>query len=385
VRGPAGKGGAISPAPPGAPLTIAHVTGERGFSGGEVQVFLLIEGLRKLGHRNVLLCPESSRSCEESRRRGIEARPIRAGSEWSPQSVLRIRRELRALAPDVVHLHSGHANWLGGLAARQLRLPALTTRRMDRPVKRNLRTRYFYGSCVRRAVAISTSVARQLLAGGVPEAMVRVVRSAVDPGALHPQRSREATRAAEGLDAASPLLLAAAALVRRKGLDVLLRALAALGGRGLEPALWIAGEGPERASLERLARGLGLGSRVRFLGQRRDVPDLLLACDVFVLPSLREGLGVAALEAMVLGRPVVASRAGGLREAVDHERTGLLVPPGDPRALADALARLLEAPELRRRLGEAGPRWVAREFPLSEMVDAYERLYRHVVAEGSGG
>jgi glycosyltransferase involved in cell wall biosynthesis len=284
----------------------------------------------------------------------------------------------------VVHLHSGHANWLGGLAARQLGLPALTTRRMDRPVKRNLRTRLLYGSCVRRAVAISSAVARQLVAGGVPESMVRVVHSAVDPDALHPQRSRQATRAAEGLDPAAPLLLAAAALVRRKGLDVLIEALARLRGRGLEPALWIAGEGPERARLERLARAHELSARLRFLGQRRDVPDLLCACDALVLPSRREGLGVAALEAMALARPVVASRAGGLREAVDHERTGLLVPPGDPEALADALARLLGDPELRRRLGEAGPRWVAREFSLARMVDAYEGLYCQVVAEGAG-
>jgi len=378
-------GGVISPALPSALLTIAHVTGERGFSGGEVQVFLLIEGLRKRGHHNVLLCPEGSRSHEEARRRGIEARAIRARNEWSPRNWLGIWRELGRLRPDLVHLHSGHANWLGGLAARPLGLPALTTRRMDRPVKRNLRTRLLYGSCVRRAVAISESVARQLVAGGVPESMVRVVRSAVDPDALHPQRSREVTRAAEGLDAATPLLLAAAALVRRKGLDVLIQALAELRGRGPEPALWIAGQGPERARLERLARAQGLSSRVRFLGHRRDVPDLLLACDVLALPSRREGLGVAALEAMALARPVVASRAGGLREAVDHERTGLLVPPGDPPALAAALARLLEEPQLRNRLGEAGPRWVAREFSLGRMVEAYERLYRQVVAEGARG
>ncbi len=99
------------------PLSIAHVTAERGFSGGEVQVFLLMEGLRKRGHRNLLLCPPGSRSEQEARRRGLEATAVHARNHWSPRGVMSIARRLRETAPDLVHLHSGRATWLGGIAA----------------------------------------------------------------------------------------------------------------------------------------------------------------------------------------------------------------------------------------------------------------------------
>lgn len=364
------------------PLRFAHVTGEMHFSGGEVQVFLLMEGLLKRGHHNVLLCPAESRSEEEARRRGIESLRIRVRNEWSPRNVWQIRRRLVACRPDLVLLHTGRANWLGGLAAWQLGLPAITARRMDRPVKRNLRTRFVYGSAARRAVAISSAVEGRLLAAGVPGGMIRVIRSAVDLEALHPQSGRAPMRAAAGIAEDAFCLLTVAALIPRKGIDVLLDALDRLARQGLRPVAWIAGEGPERDSLERQARSRGLAS-VAFLGHRDDVPDLLAACDAFVLPSRQEGLGVAALEAMALARPVVATRVGGLAEAVVHERTGLLVPPEDPTALERALARLLRDPELGRRLGAAGPARLDEGFRADQMVDAYERLCFEVLDGGS--
>jgi glycosyltransferase involved in cell wall biosynthesis len=365
-------------------LTVAHVTAERGFSGGEVQLFLLAEGLRERGHRNIVLCPGRSRVAEEARRRGFEALPVGARPEWSPLAVASVVRQLRRAGPDLVHLHTQRAAWLGGAAARALGLPALATRRMDRPMRRGWRNRFIYGRAASRAVAISEAVAGHLAACGIPAGAIRVVPSAVDPGRLLPARSRAAVREAEGAPADAACLLCAAALIRRKGIDVLLESVARLAERGLYPELWLAGDGPERAALEASARALGISPRIRFLGARADVPDLLSACDAFVLPSRREGLGVAALEAMALARPVVASRVGGLAEAVLHEGTGLLVPPEDPAALADALERLLRDPALRERLGTAGPGRVAERHSAKAMVDAYERLYAEVLAEHAG-
>jgi glycosyltransferase involved in cell wall biosynthesis len=364
------------------PLEIAHVTGESGFSGGELQVFLLMEGLRKRGHSNLLICPPGSASAREARHRGFEARCARMRSDASLLGALRIRAYLRARRPDLVHLHTGRADWLGGLAAWQLGLPAITTRRMDRRVSRGPRKRFLYRRVVRRAVAISPAVRERLIRGGVAEEMTRIIPSAVDPDALQPGAGRSATRTREGLAEDAPCLLVLASLVRRKGIDVLLAVLSRLDASALPSVLWVAGEGPERGALERRARGLGLVQRVRFLGQRNDAADLLAACDIFVLPSRLEGLGVAALEAMAAARPVVASAVGGLAEAVEHERSGLLVPPEDPEALAAALARLLEDPALRKRLGDAGPARVREGYSAERMVEAYEALYAEVLAEG---
>lgn len=362
------------------PLSIAHLTGELGFSGGEVQLLSLAEGLTKRGHRNVLLCPPESRGAQEALRRGMETLPIWIRSEWSPRNAWGVQRQLRDLAPDLVFLHTGRANWLGGIACRRLGLPAITTRRMDRPVRRDLRTRWVYGSVVRRAVAISAAVRERLIAGGVDPAKIRLIHSAIDSEALF-ARSRAQSPPPTDDGREFPRLLVAAALVRRKGVDILLEALVRLRSEGLSPALWIAGEGSEREALERFARRRNMSEQVHFLGERDDVAALMIASDVVALPSRHEGLGVAALEAMALGRPVVASRVGGLPEAVVHEHTGLLVPAADPVALGAAIARLIRDVDLRRRLGSAGPRWIRSRFRVDQMVQAYEQLCFEVLVE----
>jgi glycosyltransferase involved in cell wall biosynthesis len=362
-------------------LCIAHVNSEIGFSGGEVQVFLLMEGLRALGHRVLLLGPPESRSAEEAGRRGIDFVPVRMRNDLDWPAVIALARGLRPVGAQLVHLHTGRANWLGGLAARAARLPAITTRRMDRRVKRNWRTRLIYRHLVQRAVAISPAVAGCLAEGGVPTERTCLIYEAVDPRQLQPSVAPATTRAELGVHPNQQVLLALAALIHRKGLDLLLEALAALRADNLRPQLWIAGDGPERAALTAQTARLGLEGQVRFLGQRRDAPDLLAACDVFVLPSRREGLGVSALEAMAVGRPIVCSAVGGLAHSVVEGRTGLLFPPGDVSALAGALTRVLRDHDLRARLAQAGPGRVAEGFLVGQMVEAHDRLYREVMQE----
>jgi glycosyltransferase involved in cell wall biosynthesis len=360
------------------PLCIAHVDAETHFSGGEVQVFLLMEGLRARGHKNLLLAPPASRAIARARDRGFEwhSSPMRGDLDIS--SVVELSRILRETEPDLVHLHTGRATWLGGLAARAADVPAITTRRMDRRVSRGWRTRLVYNRLVRCAVAISPAVERCLLEGGVDPTRIVVVPSAIDPARILPARGRHATRADLGAAADQFVLLALAALVPRKGIDVLLEALHHLDARHTDVVAWIAGDGPQRAELEARARDLGV--RVAFLGRRDDPGDLLAACDALVLPARREGLGVSALEAMAAGRPVVASRVGGLAEAVVHERTGLLIPPEDARALAEAIVRLASDRALAERLGAAGPARVAEGFLPEQMVSAYEEVYAGVLA-----
>lgn len=360
-------------------LCIAHVNSETGYSGGEVQVFLLLEGLRKLGHRVVLFCQPGSRSEEEACRHGIEHQVLRMRTGLDVPSIVKLSYALPACRANLVHLHTGRVNWLGGLAAYAAHVPAISTRRMDRRVKRNWRTRLLYRHLVEEVVAISPAVAECLTNGGVPTERTRVIWDAVDPARFRPAVGRDQTRAS--LDATAPqqVVLALAALIPRKGIDLLLEALALLRREGLHPIVWIAGDGPERAALEAQSTRLGLNPQVRFLGERRDVADLLSACDLFVLPSRREGMGVAALEAMAASRPVVASAVGGLQHAVVDGGTGVLFPPGDVPALARALTRLLQDDEFRRRAGQAGPSRIAKGFLAEQMVDAYEQVYRQVV------
>jgi glycosyltransferase involved in cell wall biosynthesis len=203
-----------------------------------------------------------------------------------------------------------------------------------------------------------------------------------------PPRPRPATRVELGVAPAEPVVLAVGSLTRQKAQHTLLEALARGGGALGKARLWIAGEGPRRAELESLARALGIEGRVRFLGARRDVADLLEACDVFALPSVREGLSVTLLEAMRAGRASVATRVGGCSEAIEDGVTGRLVPPEDPGSLAAALAETLADPARAAQWGRAArERWRAR-FTAERMVRESESLYRSELARrrpGSAG
>ena len=365
-----------------AQLTIAHVDTESGFSGGQVQVFLLMEGLARAGVRNVLFCRPGSVEEQRARELSIGVRPVSMRGDWQLSAIPRLARGFLAEDVDLVHLHTGRANWLGGWAARRAGKPAITTRRMDRPIRSNLWTRKLYGDLVQRAAAISPAVAQLLADGGVPRSRIVTLCSAVDPQAIVATRPRDDVRAALGAQPGELVLLGLARMTHRKGFDVLLQSLAELRDRASLPPwrCWLGGDGEVLDELRRQAADLGLEQRVSFLGQRDDTPDLLGAADVFVMPSRAEGLGIAGLEAMAAGLPLIASRVGGLADAVSHDETGLLVPADDPAALAEALALVFTDSALRERLGAAGPAWVAARFSPQVMVDGYLSLYREVLA-----
>ena len=170
-------------------------------------------------------------------------------------------------------------------------------------------------------------------------------------------------------------------LSQEKGLDVLVRAIAQISGEGRALRLLIVGDGPERGKLEQLVDRLGIGDVTEFRGEvsHDAVPAALAELDIFAMPSLAEGFGVAALEASATGLPVVASDVHGIPDVVDHPRTGLLVPPGSAAALATALTRLLDNGDLRNELGTAGRAFVKRHYRWQDNAEQMERLYRDLL------
>jgi glycosyltransferase involved in cell wall biosynthesis len=309
------------------------------------------------------------------------------------------RRHARALAehlaavrPDVVHTHSSKAGALGRWASlrtgigRRVHTPhafAFRFAALFSPARRRLyrAIETYLGRRTDRVIAVSAEEGETIRASGVcdPE-RVRVVPNGIDPrpygGATAATRAR--VRAALGVPDGAPLALVVGLLYEAKGQDLALRAMAAPGLEQLVVAF--AGDGEGRAEYEALARELALGRRARFLGWRDDVPDLLAAADLLLLPSRWEGMPYAVLEAFAAGLPVVAARVDGTRALVVDGCTGFTAPVDDARALAAATARLLAlAPESRRALGAAGRARATADFSLEAMVRGLVRVYEEVV------
>jgi len=214
----------------------------------------------------------------------------------------------------------------------------------------------------------------------VPRSAIHVIRNGTplerfDRPALAARRTE--IRSALGVGDA-PLVLVLAALRDGKGHDVLIDALPILHQRIPRARLLLAGSGSCEQQLRRQAAPYG--TAVLFLGARTDVPELLAGADLVVLPSFSEALPTALIEAAAAGRPVVATRVGGTPEVVHHGRTGLLVPPGDAHALAEAMSDVLSAPDWARRLGHAARRMAQERFSLGGQIDRTLALWSEVVS-----
>src|ERR1035437_4140329 len=236
-------------------------------------------------------------------------------------------------------------------------------------------------------IAVSHAAAHHLIATkGVPKSKVRVIHNGRDLDRFAPAdaRRRAATRAALGLGD-EPVCLTLARLDDQKGHRHLIDALAILAPRRPNLVTLLAGEGPREPALRAQCAALGLSDRVRFLGYRRDVPELLGAADLVVLPSLYEGLPLVAIEALAARRPMVATEVDGTPEVVIHERTGLLAPPANPPALAAAIERLLDDPALASRLASEGCKFVQENFALQRQIEQTAALYSELIELGRIG
>jgi N-acetyl-alpha-D-glucosaminyl L-malate synthase BshA len=212
----------------------------------------------------------------------------------------------------------------------------------------------------------------------LPADRIEVVPNFVDTDALVPGDDRGAlSRFFPDLGVDEPVVVHVSNLrpVKRVG-DVV--AVFAAAARGRPGRLLVVGDGPDRASAEAAVAAAGLGDRVVFAGNLSELPALLRACSVFLLPSQTESFGLAAAEALACGVPVVASRVGGLPEVVRHGVTGFLEPLGDVGAMASRVGQLLDDGPLRRRMGEAARADVVERFRMGPVVDRYEALYRRV-------
>jgi glycosyltransferase involved in cell wall biosynthesis len=319
---------------------------------------------------------------------GVIRHDLAARRLADPFALLRLLRLMRRERIDIVHAHGQDASILAAAARCLSRIPLVVTRHvLDEPSadwRENLRARFALAA-LRRAdgvVAVSSAVADQLVeTAGLPRRATHVIPNGIDlerfdrPDLV---ARRAELRSALGFGPDEHVVLVPAVLREGKGHEVLLEALPGLKARVPSVRVAFAGDGEREVALRLQARPHG--DTVMFLGGRDDMPELLAACDLVVLPSLAEALPTALIEAAAAGRPVVATRVGGAAEVVENDRTGLLVPPGDPAALAKAIEALLTDRWRANAFGEAARRLAYERFSLDLQISRTQAVWAGVGA-----
>jgi glycosyltransferase involved in cell wall biosynthesis len=321
------------------------------------------------------------------REAGIPVHLLKARSRFDLLAVRRLVELVQAGRFDIVHSHLFRADIYATLAVALLgdRRPLLvSTRHNDDRFFLNPFVgivHYMISGQQDLIIAISDHIARFTVSRGVrePGRVRRVYHGIEPPLTLEREREGKQIRQELGLGPEDFIVGNVGRLALQKGQRHLVAAMPFLLERVPRAHAVIAGGGDLEAYLRDLALEVGVAERVHVLGPRKDVPALMHAMDVFAMPSIWEGFGLVLLEAMAAGRPVVASRVATIPEVVVDGQTGLLVPAGDPLALAEAIARLAADPALARQLGEAGRDRLRRHFSIDKMVGDTELLYREVL------
>jgi len=285
-----------------------------------------------------------------------------------------LRRLIERTRPTVLHSHLFRAHLAARLAGAARRVPVtVATEHQADPRWWAVRMARWATRPATRVTAVSDGVRRHLVRHGFPPDRVCTVANGIDPEPF--DGAEPLPRSELGLPDDAQVALFVGRLTRQKGVDVLLGALSALVAALPHLNVLIAGDGPDRASLEQLARRLNVAGRARFLGRRDDVPRLMKTADAAVLPSRWEGLSLVLLEAMAARLPVVATTVEGHSEVIEDGVTGLLVRPEDPAALAGALRRAVTDRVAAGRLGAAARQTLEDRYTSAAMAARYEHAY----------
>lgn len=303
----------------------------------------------------------------------------------------RLSRLVRNLRPELIHAHLAYAAIWGSLIARRHRVPFVASLHIPPShaggLRESIRQRlmvFLLNRFSARVVVVSHALGHEWeRSTSLDGSKIAIVHNGIDlePG---PMETDGSIRQELGIGSQASVIATVAVLRRDKGIDTLLRAAREVLDRRGDCILVVVGDGPMSDEWKRMANDLGISRSVRWTGFRRDVAAILAEADLFVLPTLRDAFPTVLLEAFAAGVPVIASEVGGVPEIVEDERTGLLVPPGDEKALADAIDRALGDSSWRDRTAEAARTKVERDFSIDAWFNRLENLYSAVLRESSG-
>jgi L-malate glycosyltransferase len=351
-------------------MRVLHLDSSREWRGGQRQVYLLARGQRELGQEPLVIAPPDAPLVQRLRAAGIAAAEVRVRGDWDLAAATRVRAVLRTWNPDVVHAHDAHAHAiaLAALIGRRS-YPLVVSRRVMFVPHGRLK----YGHRVSRFIAVSGAVRDALITGGIEDSRIDVVYDGVPRPVVAKRRD---WRAECGWPSDSVVCGIVGAMSAEKGVAMLsaIRDRLPEPSRGRVRLVLLGGQPKTEQSI--------CGFTAFCAGFVEEIHDAMAGLDILLHPSSAEGLGTAVIDAVGLGVPPVAFRVGGLPEAIEDQRSGLLVPSGDAAAFAAAIDRLICDEDLRRRLAAAGPERAA-EFSVERMVGGTQAVYDSVLTHAS--
>lgn len=355
-----------------------HIDTARTWRGGQNQVLLTVTGLSELRHPAVLVANKRGELAQRAKE-GLRFYPFSPRSEFDVRAAWQLTRIFADVKPDVIHAHDPHAVALAGMALKSPLAPKkrplfAASRRVDFHLQKNAFSRW-KNNQVDVWICASALIADLLVRDGIPAGRIAVVHEGVAVSQIDKIPKIDA-HAAFFLPHNALIVGNIAALVPHKGQRHFIAAAARVVRQMPDTRFVILGEGELRESLERQIKELGLERHVILGGFRTDVIGLLKSFDLFVMSSITEGLGTSILDAMACGKAVVGTRTGGIPEAVRDEETGLLVPPHDEAALANAMLRLLQDQPLRAQFETSGRQRASEYFGVERMVNETLNVYQ---------
>ena len=359
-------------------MKILHIETGKNLYGGAYQVLQLLNGLNNSRYENLLLCPSDSRIATMTKY-PTEVYKAPIVGELDPRFFFHLRRAINEFKPDILHAHSRRgADFWCALTARVGLYGKVLTRRVDNPEQKWLaRTKYrFYD----RIIVISEAIGRVLLSEGVPKTKISVVRSAVDYCDYQGKSDKNWFCKEFGVSKNKTVIGMISQFIPRKGHRYLIEAIPQIVTEFPHLCVLFLGKGPLKEDLRVQCKNTGIEDYIRFPGFRTDIPRILPCLDVVIHPALKEGLGVALIQAAAAGVPIIATRVGGIPEIVRDKFNGLLINPESTEAIVSAVKELLSEPETAQRLGENGKKLVTREFSTNSMVQGNIRVYQELMS-----
>lgn len=368
------------------PVKLLHTEWSRGWGGQEIRILAESEAFLKKGYSVTVACKPGSPIISAARQRGVPTVPFPFVASVDIRTILSLSRYIRSEKVDIVHTHSSVDAWSAGAAARLARVAVVRSRHLSTPISTSIFSRLLYMGLADRVITSGQAIKdRMVKVNGFNPNKIVSVPAGVEETHFRPGMDPGLVRDEFGLSE-NDYVLGIVAIVRSwKGHLVLLDAVKELGEEIPNLKLLIVGDGPARRVTEERAQELGLMSRVIFTGYRRDVPELIAALDQFILPSTKnEATSQVIPQAMLMGIPVIASTAGGLTEVVEHNRTGLLVPPSDPFAVKKAILANYLDPDKAKAMAAAAREQALQKWTFSVMIQKTEDVYRAVLGDDSG-